>query len=161
MFTMLDLFFVSMDYDPIKCTYLPPSMMQHFSAGYLRPTSYLYFWSIGGLMVLIIACVIIPRCLEFLKMGIKTRDELNLIITPFSHTAYRLMVFFPLFSAIAKYWTLISPISAYISDFLIHCYEGILLFFFAKLIIMYLGTLENASNALKSHKATKFYAVPP
>eukprot|EP01084_Bolivina_argentea_P201388 344249_1 len=147
--------------DMIQCTYLPPTFIQHMTAEDYRPDIYIYFWSIGGLMVLLTAILIIPRMMEFRSVGTKTRNDLNLILEPFSHTAYRLMVAFPLIASVLKYFTFLSPISFYSTNFLIHFYEGIILFFFAKLVIMYLGTLENSIDALKSHTPTKFYAVPP
>lgn len=112
-------------------------------------------------MVIITGMLIYPRAKEFWRLGTKIREEQNLILVPFSHAAYRAIVTLPLITSIAKYITFLVPSSIYLADFIIHFYEGIVLFFFAQLLIMYLGTLENSMKALSQTKPSKFYAVPP
>ena len=112
-------------------------------------------------MVVITGMLIYPRAMEFWRMAIKIRDEQNLILAPFSHIAYRCIVTLPLLSSIVKYVTFLLPSAIYVADFIIHFYEGIVLFFFAQLLIMYLGTLENSIKALEKTEPSKFYAVPP
>ena len=146
---------------PSVCSYFPPGIIEHVFEPSTTPTQYFIFWSVGGFMVCITGMLIYPRAREFWILGNKIREERNLVLVPFGPMAYRLIVLFPLSTSIVKYFTFIMPSSIYTVDFIIHFYEGIVLFFFAQLLIMYLGTLENSAAALKETEASKFYAVPP
>eukprot|EP01083_Nonionella_stella_P312314 1116576_1 len=144
----------------MPCAYeLPPTLREHLTNDH-RPDVYIYFWSIGGVCVLITFFLLYPRIRAFYKHAIQIRDERDKTLMPFSHIACLLLVSFPLIASILKYHIFISPISAYTMEFIIKSYEGLVLYSFARLIIMFLGN-KNSMIALHEAPKTKFFAVAP
>jgi len=123
--------------------------------GDIIPMEYFVFWSVGGLMVFLTAALIIPRLIEFTRIGIQIRDRHNLIFLPLSSTVYRLIMAFPLIASILKYITFVSPLFAYTAQFIIKSYEGLILRFFTQVLVLYLGTIENTMTALGDVTPTK------
>ena len=148
--------------DPfLTCIELPPTLIDQWTHISRMPNAYFYFIGIGAFMVILTALLIMPRWYEFRKVGLQMREKQNLILEPFSLTAYKLIIFFPVYASILKYITFLHPLFEFTADFMIHSYEGIIFWLFGKLLVMYLGSIENLMRALNQVSPKKFYAVPP
>ena len=142
---------------------LPPNLSEHIRSSQ-RPDEYYYFWAFGGLCLIIIGLFLIPKFIEIWKAAKCIRNEDGLILMPFSHITCELIILFPLFAAIGKYFVFISPITTYTQEFAITSYQAFTLYCFSRLLVMFLGSnssLNKAMNTLKDSPPTQFWTVFP
>lgn len=140
---------------------LPLDLGEHLKS-HSRPSIYYVFWSLGGFCCIITAILLLPTTYKIYKHAANIRKESpSMIMIPYSHTILMIITSFPVVVSILEYFIFLSPLNAYTNDFILASYEGLVLYLFARLLIMFLGTLQNAMDAFKNSPATKFYAVPP
>ena len=139
---------------------LAPTMVEHLT--HLYPPIYNYFWAVGSVLTVLTFIIILPKLIKVKREGIKIRNERNDIIIPFSYNITLFILNFPLFGTFGNMLILIAPITQLSFSLLLSVYLAFILFLFARLIVMYLGSFEAADHALINEaKATKFYASPP
>ncbi len=79
-------------------------------------------------------------------------------------TGYRmvnLILLFPCVIVTTKYVTLVAPVLQWTMEFIEHAYEGLALYLFARLLIMFLGMYKSGLDVLAKCRPTKYFAVLP
>jgi len=91
------------------------------------------------------------------------RDQMEDALTPVAFTITMCILVYPFVGVTSLFITLLAPTTFIIWIFVLNLYQGMVLYAFARLIIMYLGSYKSALIALSAEttKATKFYASPP
>ena len=140
---------------------LPAGLFEHLSTQDI-PKLYYWFWSFGAFCCIIISIVMLPTIYEISKQASNIRNKsYDMILYPLSHVILTINTACPIIVSILEYFVFLSPLNVYTNDFILTMFEGLVLYLFTRLLIMYLGTLQNAMDAFKNSPATKFYAVPP
>ena len=140
---------------------LPPPFEYHIIKGN-APKMYHIFWPIGAVSLLITGIVIIPRLIKLRQAAAVLRDKHDEIIIPFSYQITIFTVAFPLISVLGNFSILLAPIMSLTFNFIISLYSATVLYFFARLVIMYLGSFKAAHQAWQDvAPKTKFYAAVP
>ena len=143
-----------------SCIILPPTFQYHVVHGHY-PSVYVWYWTIGGICLLITAITIIPRLYAIQKASNALMHEQDKIVAPLSYKIIFLIVFYPLQVSLWYFLVLLVPIQIYTFSFTAHMYEGLMLYFFARLLIMYLGSFKALILAFKHSAPTKYWASPP
>ena len=148
--------------DECRCAFtLPPTFNYHIIDG-KAPTEYYIFWPIAAVSFVVTSIVIIPRLIQLRQSAIDTREKNQEIMAPFSYTVVTFTVAFPLFAVLGNLLILLAPITALTFNFLVSIYSATVLYFFARLVIMYLGSYKAAHQAWQdTAPKTKFYAAAP
>jgi len=143
--------------------HLPPTFVYHFKHIFRghAPTIYSVFIPIALVCSIVTCIVLIPRIIEYQKAGMELQRKYKQIYVPPAFRMCQLIIGFPIIISLCKLMTLISPITAYTMEFIARCYEGLCLYWFASLLIMYLGSLKALKESLSSAKPAKFWASPP
>lgn len=140
---------------------LPPSFKYHILEGN-APSIFYWYWGIGSVCCVVTCIITIPRVYQLRAAALEIRDSKYLIMTPIPFTLVALIVIYPLVVVWLSLLTQISPIVSFTSDLCISMYSAVVLYLFARLLIMYLGSFQAASATLKRNAPkTKFYAAMP
>ena len=99
--------------------------------------------------------------MSYQKEGLILQRKYQQIYVPPAFRTCQMIIGFPIVISLCKFTTLMSPITAYTMEFIARSYEGLVLFWFSSLIVMYLGSFKALKQTLREAKPTKFYASPP
>ena len=142
-----------------QCDYvLPPTMSYHLEH---FPSAYIYIWIIAAICFITTMIIIVPHWRAIRAEGIRLRDEEGEILVPLPFMVVLLITGFPAIVSTFSLFTLLAPISEFVNDFIIHGYEGLCLYFFARMLIMYLGSFKAIMNAFRSTQPNNYWASPP
>ena len=142
------------------CKALPPTFAYHVIQHHF-PQIYIWFWSIGGACFLITAFVIIPHLRDIRRHGIQLRDQTETLVLSMPHSIVLLITSLPLVLSFNYLSILCAPIGVYTFGFISRCYEAFCLYFFGRLLILYMGSFNSIIHSLDTTKATKFWASLP
>ena len=110
----------------------------------------------GGACLVLTISVLSHRIRSIYRGAIRMRDDRGDALISFPYIACLLLVCFPVVASIAKFWIFLAPMNAHTIDFICETYEGVALYCFIRLLIMFLGShhvlFEDAPK-------TKFYGL--
>ena len=145
-----------------ECEFVLPPTFEYHIIKDNAPEIYYVFWPLGAVSLLITCIVIIPRLIKLRQAGADLRDKNDEIVMPFPYQIAMFIVAFPLISVFGNFTILLSPILAFTFNFIVSLYAATVLYYFARLVIMYLGSFKAAHQAWKDvAPKTKFYAAAP
>eukprot|EP01084_Bolivina_argentea_P074701 135489_1 len=152
--------------DPCACHGLTlpfaPTIEWHFFQGN-APEVFYWFWGIGFVCVIVTSVIIIPHICKLKKESIKIRDAMDSAFGPMTYKICIYISAFPYIGTVFNFIPILGPVTYVIFILLLNLYQGVVLYLFARLIIMYLGSYKSALIALSADttEPTKFYAAPP
>ena len=127
-----------------------------------RPGFYIYFWIIGAILTTGTWILIIPQLRKVWREASEIRDKNDRMMIPFSYLITIFILTFPLFTTTGNMIILLSPLQQLTFGFILSMYLAVILYLYARLLIMYLGNFKAAHQAwTKEAKPTKFYASAP
>eukprot|EP01083_Nonionella_stella_P050056 133274_1 len=144
-----------------NCNFHAPPDFQHHIIDFNAPSIYYYFWPIAGVATLISTILTLPRIYALHKAGTALQNKEENVFIPVAFRACTVISGFPFVISLCKLYVLFVPIGENVIEFIAKGYEGICLYVFCLLIVMFLGGRRHWKQNLAKTTPSKYWVTMP
>ena len=147
--------------DEYNCDFHVPPDFRHHVINWNAPSEYYFLWPIAGIATIISCILTIPRIYQFHKTGTALQNKEENVFMPVPFRACTIISGFPMVISLAKLYVLFVPIGENAIEFICKGYEGISLYVFCLLIVMFLGGRRYWKQNIAKTTPSKYFVTLP
>ena len=147
--------------DEYNCDFHVPPDFRHHIINWNAPSEYYFLWPIAGIATIISCIITIPRIYKFHQAGTALQNKEENVFMPVPFRACTIISGFPMVISLAKFYVLFVPIGENAIEFICKGYEGISLYVFCLLIVMFLGGRRYWKQNIAKTTPSKYFVTLP